>query len=50
MFPDLFALDYRPLFSEWKKASDLATQNVYNRKPVLIPVRIFGKGPRCMEG
>lgn len=25
LFPDLFALDNRPLFSKWRKASDLAT-------------------------
>ena len=32
LFPDLFALDNRPLFSKWRKARDLATQKSLQQK------------------
>lgn len=35
LFPDLFALDNRPLFSRWRKASDLATQKSLQQKASL---------------
>ena len=35
LFPDLFALDNRPLFSRWRKVSDLATQKSLQQKASL---------------
>ena len=35
LFPDLFALDNRPLFSKWRKARDLATQKSLQQKASL---------------
>ena len=35
LFPDLFALDNRPLFSKWRTARDLATQKSLQQKASL---------------
>ena len=53
-YPGLFLLDHRSISLQmedsYRKASGLATQKSYNRKPVLFPFWFLIKKPKCMEG
>ena len=53
-YPGLFLLDHRSISLQmedfYRKASDLATQKSYNRKPVLFPFWFLIKKLKCMEG